>query len=65
MSNNLTLTDEQRKAYFANPHKCPYCSSTNISVGRMEQDGVEAYQKVNCVSCGETWNDIYKLVDVE
>jgi len=59
------LTDEQKKEYFENSHRCPYCSSTSIQAEWMEIDGSVAQQDIYCESCYKYWTDVYRLVDVE
>jgi transposase-like protein len=46
--------------------KCPYCESTNIAAdGMLEVDGTDAWQDIECEDCGETWQDVFKLVGYE
>jgi hypothetical protein len=59
------LTKEQKADYLSNPHTCPYCGGDDIEGGRIETDGNEAWQLINCLSCPQAWNDVYKLSDVE
>ena len=43
--------------------KCPHCGSENISAGATDADGTaELYQRVECLACGEEWDEIYRLV---
>ncbi|RLD07548.1 MAG: hypothetical protein DRI65_04405 [Chloroflexota bacterium] len=43
--------------------KCPRCEDTNIDCGiNMQFEDTTIYQDVTCVSCGETWDDVYELV---
>jgi len=59
------LTPEQKKAYIEGKScHCPFCKSEDIEGGHMEVDGTGAWQEVECNSCGATWQDVYKLVDV-
>lgn len=62
------LTKKQKQAYLNHgANACPYCESTEITAGAFEVEGTHAWQPVECLNpqCGATWNDIYKLVDVE
>jgi hypothetical protein len=40
---------------------CPVCGSSLVSGGFVEVSGVEAYQRVDCVTCGANWIDTYRL----
>jgi len=44
---------------------CPFCRSTDIHAGRFraQDDGI-AVQPVECVACGATWKDEYKLIQI-
>lgn len=44
--------------------KCLYCKSRNIKSGTITTDEDFIYQKVNCLTCGKTWLDVYTLTDV-
>ena len=58
------LTDKQKRGYIASQGvRCPYCESYDIDAGQMEFEG-GVFQDVKCNSCGETWSDEYKLIDV-
>jgi hypothetical protein len=63
MTTKRKLTDEQKKNYIEHDgYICPFCGSTAITA----YDAFEApSQKIECIDCGETWRDIYKLVDIE
>lgn len=41
------------------------CYSGNISVGKVESEGREAWQCVVCYNCGAEWNDIFRLIGVD
>ena len=42
---------------------CPFCQSTDITASPFEGDTKS--QQVNCDNCGETWYDLYKLIDIQ
>jgi len=48
---------------------CPFCNSDNISADLpIITDDVEngvIKQEVNCWDCGETWEDIWRMVDIK
>ncbi len=49
--------------YVASPGHCPACNATPIeSVGPIEADGADATQSCMCNTCGQFWQDDYKLV---
>ena len=63
----MDYTEEQKKKYMDNGGGiCPKCGSTDISGSCFDVESeLSAWQPVVCNNCGEQWNDIYKLVDVE
>ena len=40
---------------------CPYCESWQIESGPVEIDGMYATVTTNCVKCGNSWDEGYKL----
>lgn len=58
MDRPMTLTAEQKKAYLADPTKCPYCGSHDIcsTINNSERD--------ECENCGAEWGAIYTLTDI-
>jgi len=44
---------------------CPYCGSNNICGQHMEVDSTGAWQEIHCDDCNKTWNDVYKMTDIE
>ena len=64
-----TLTKKQRKAYIKEVgrigRKCPFCGSYKVSGGHAELEEMWIRQDVECNNCGEDWQDIYKLGDIE
>jgi hypothetical protein len=60
------ITEVQKTAYLKNGYsKCPSCKGDNIGGGFIEVDSGHCWQPCSCNDCGLTWNDIYKLVDME
>src|SRR5208283_354446 len=43
---------------------CINCGGGNISAGRVESEGREAWQPVQCYDCYSKWNDIFRLIGV-
>ncbi len=44
---------------------CPNCESDEIEGGNVEIENDRAIQKVWCLVCEATWNDIYKHIGRE
>lgn len=62
----MTISRKRRKEYTkAAGSFCIHCGSGNISDGRMESEGHEAWQSVVCYDCGAEWNDIFRLIGVD
>lgn len=40
---------------------CPFCRKDTIEGGPIEVDGDTCTQEVDCLSCGESWHDVYVL----
>lgn len=60
------LTEEQKRQYINSTFStCPYCQSDNISSGAAEVDADTASQEKQCIHCGNSWRDLYVLMDVE
>lgn len=61
----MKLTAEQYLK--KNGTQCPYCGAgaEQLSGMQVEVDEGHAWQEVGCCVCGKSWNDIYKLVDVD
>ena len=56
----------KRKEYVtAGGSFCINCGGGNISAGRVESEGREAWQPVQCYDCGSKWNDIFRLIGVD
>lgn len=43
---------------------CPYCDSKEITATSSDFDDDYCWRNVACDDCGETWQDIYTLTDV-
>lgn len=61
------LSPEQKKYYLEHKGvRCPYCHSNNITTNNpIDADADYAWQEAECEDCGESWKDIYKLIDME
>ena len=44
---------------------CPVCGSKTISGGQFNTDSLVAWQPIHCEACGSSWEDTYKLIDVD
>jgi len=54
--------DEVEREYLEAAHLCPKCKSDEIDgVGGYDAEGDEIFHKVECLNCGTTWTDRYKL----
>ena len=51
------------EAYLASGgSSCPYCGSRDISgLSQYEGEGNNVFMEVECLSCFNTWNDVYTL----
>jgi hypothetical protein len=62
----MTVSRKTKKEYIkAGGSFCINCGSGNISAGKVESEGREAWQPVVCYGCGAEWNDIFRLVGVD
>jgi len=56
------ISHKTKKEYIkASGSFCINCGSGNISAGKVESEGREAWQPVQCYACGCEWNDIFRL----
>jgi transcription elongation factor Elf1 len=39
----MKLTEKQKQSYMKRPFLCPFCKSTNISAGRIDVSGRQAW----------------------
>ena len=62
---NNKLTKKQKQVYLKNPHFCPKCGHTDISV--LGWDAEIQSQDVCCENpgCSYVWREIFKMVDIE
>ena len=59
------ISRARRKEYIkAGGSFCINCGGGNISAGRVESEGREAWQPVQCYDCYSKWNDIFRLIGV-
>lgn len=66
MANNIELTKEMKEDYIKQGgNACPKCKSNNIETGKFEDDCNMAWVKIHCYHCNCTWQENYKLVDIE
>jgi hypothetical protein len=62
----MTVSRKTKKEYIkAGGSFCIHCGSGNISAGKVESEGREAWQSVVCYDCGCEWNDIFRLIGVD
>ena len=61
------LTKEEKNSYLANPDKCPYCKSSDITADHPDFDTNFCSRIVRCneENCGKKWIDVYELKDIE
>ena len=60
------ISRTKRKEYIeAGGSFCIHCGSGNIYAGKIESEGREAWQSVQCNDCGSEWNDIFRLIGVD
>ena len=62
----MALNSEQKKEYIASEgSRCPYCQSGSLEgYGGYDADADYITSKVECISCGKTWTDLYKLAQI-
>lgn len=54
-----------KKKYLKSPFFCPECGSDQIEGrGGFDFEGDSVFQDVDCLKCGATWSDQYKIFDV-
>lgn len=58
------LTKEQKDRYLESPNHCPYCEKDNILAGKREYSSHSIFVDVECLSCGEHWNETYNLGEI-
>jgi hypothetical protein len=62
----MRLTEADALAYHQdNAGHCPYCKSDDISAGKMDSEGLTAWQDVECKACGRHWNEVFALVAID
>ncbi len=44
---------------------CPYCIKPTVEGHSVETGSGDAVQEMSCQTCGKSWYDIYKLIDLE
>ncbi len=60
------ISRERKREYVkAGGGFCINCGGGNISAGKIEPEGRDAIQTVQCYDCGSKWNDVFKLIGVD
>lgn len=59
------ITGKMIAEYLAHPSFCPFCSSADISAGRIDVDMHFAWLEVDCETCGEAWREVFELAYIE
>ena len=65
------MTDKQTtraavRRYLRNPNQCPFCEAPDLTSGELLIDEIgEAYQWIECCSCGGEWRDVYRLAHAD
>jgi len=55
------ITDEIQKKYLANPAACPWCDGDIQADAAADVDEGIATQDIDCLECGRSWQDMYRL----
>ena len=59
------LTQDQKSKYLASPHRCPYCGSDELSLGKAAAEINRTVQSILCRQCKKRWTNIYTLMQLE
>jgi len=56
-------TDEEKQENYIKGEGCfcPHCGSDQIEGGSFNGEGNLVFQKINCMDCEESWDDVYTL----
>lgn len=61
----MSLSEAEKQKYVdTSGMHCPYCGSTQMSVGEPQMDGPCAWCDIECDDCGKSWTDDYALVGI-
>lgn len=61
----MPLTAKQRKDHIRGKGcSCPYCKSHEISADSPQTGDNDITERVECLSCGKTWTDIFTVTDI-
>jgi transposase-like protein len=56
------MTQDQEQFYVKNRGlKCPYCKTSSVEAGELEEGDCEMYQNAKCLKCKREWTDQYTL----
>lgn len=59
------LTLEQKEQYLKDGGTlCPFCRSNDLSTDNMQIDGGTMTEDIECLNCGEQWQDSYTLTRI-
>ncbi len=53
---------ERQDRYLAQPDRCPYCGSSDLTGGSLTVDNGSCSQRIWCSDCDHSWYDCYALV---
>ena len=53
---------ERQDRYLAQPDRCPYCGSSDLTAGSLTMDRGTCSQRIWCSDCDHSWYDCYALV---
>jgi hypothetical protein len=60
------LTKKQRREYVDKGGvRCPFCGTENIEARGLKTESGAVWQDVTCLDCGEGWQDVYTLTDID
>jgi hypothetical protein len=59
------LTPAQRRAYLKNPHLCPKCGQSDLTVGDWDPEIHSQIVECHNNTCEFTFREIFKMVDIE
>lgn len=59
------LSEDQKNKYLISLYLCPYCGSSELSLGKVTADMNRAVQNISCRQCKKRWTNIYALAQIE
>jgi C4-type Zn-finger protein len=54
-----------KEQYLKDSGKCPYCNSEQLEGNGHDYEGDGVIQVILCQDCGNRWEDVFRLYDVE